>query len=78
MCIRDSKLERALITEYEETVRQILASIGKDQLAAASEIAALRDMVRGYEDVKLLNVQQYRARLAELKRSVTQHAHRSH
>ena len=32
----------------------------------AVEIAALPDMVRGYEDIKLANVARYRARLAEL------------
>ncbi len=72
------RLERELITEYETNVRGILGSIRAEQLVLATELATLPDLIRGYEDVKLRNVEQYRVRLAELQTSLTQAAHRSH
>ncbi|WP_235367088.1 DUF6537 domain-containing protein, partial [Rhodococcus sp. Chr-9] len=48
------------------TIQRLAADLDVDSYDRAAEIAALPDMVRGYEDVKLRSVEQYRARLAEL------------
>lgn len=57
------RVERELVAEYRALVPQLLAL---DDVDRAVEIAALPDMVRGYEQIKLDNVARYRARLAEL------------
>ena len=44
--------------------------VNADNAAQAAELAALPDMVRGYEDVKLANVERYNARFAELSREL--------
>jgi indolepyruvate ferredoxin oxidoreductase len=57
------RVERALIDEYRETVAPLLARLDPVTHASACEIAA--DMIRGYERIKVANVERYRARLAE-------------
>jgi indolepyruvate ferredoxin oxidoreductase len=61
------RAERALIAEYRAVVDQLLAglTIGNHDLAV--EIAALPDMIRGYEHIKLANVRAYHEKLAELR-----------
>ena len=72
------KLERELIADYTDTVRGILGSLSADNLETATVIAGLPDMIRGYEDVKLCNVQRYREQLAELQQEFAQQSHSSH
>ena len=57
------RVERALPSEYLAAVDRALAD---GDLPRATQIAALADLVRGYEDVKLRNVDRFRARIAEL------------
>jgi indolepyruvate ferredoxin oxidoreductase len=57
------RIERALMTDYAEAVARLagdLDAAGYDRAVAVAEV------VRGYEDVKLGNVERYRARRAEL------------
>jgi indolepyruvate ferredoxin oxidoreductase len=61
------RTERALITEYREVVDQLLAGLTAGNHELAVQIAALPDMVRGYEDVKLATVRAYREKLAALR-----------
>ncbi len=61
------RTERALITEYREVVDQLLAGLAPGNHELAVQIAALPDMVRGYEDVKLATVRAYHEKLAELR-----------
>jgi indolepyruvate ferredoxin oxidoreductase len=61
------RTERALITEYREVVDQLLAGLTAGNHELAVQIAALPDMVRGYEDIKLATVRAYREKLAELR-----------
>ena len=49
------RTERALITEYREVIEQLLAGLTEGNHDLAVQIAALPDMVRGYEDIKLAN-----------------------
>ena len=60
------KVERALLAEYETIVSRLAAELDATTYDRAVTIAALPDMVRGYEDIKLGNVEGYHARLREL------------
>ena len=58
------RTERALVDEYRSLVDAAVARLGAvdhDELVA---LAALPDMVRGYEDIKLANVARYRSEVA--------------
>jgi indolepyruvate ferredoxin oxidoreductase len=63
---RVRRTERELITEYEELVDAGLRHLTPDGEGTLREILALPDLVRGYEDVKLANVERFRSRGAEL------------
>ena len=58
------RVERQLVEEYIATVERLAHSMSAENLAAAASIASLPDLVRGYEAVKLDNVNLYRVRLA--------------
>jgi len=64
------KVERALVKEYRDLVEK-LAARGADAVAGAEAdavaLANLPDVVRGYEDVKLDNVDVYHSELARLR-----------
>jgi indolepyruvate ferredoxin oxidoreductase len=60
------KVERELLAHYTDMVRRLAAELSTDNYSTAVEAAGLPDMVRGYEDVKLGNVELYRARLRDL------------
>ncbi|GAB7066779.1 indolepyruvate ferredoxin oxidoreductase family protein [Mycobacterium hodleri] len=60
------RVERRLRDEYELVVTELAAGLNGENYDRAVEIAALPDVVRGYEGVKLANVDAYRARLREL------------
>jgi indolepyruvate ferredoxin oxidoreductase len=60
------KVERELLEQYETIVADLSRALGVDGYDRAVDIAALPDLVRGYEDVKLGNVELYKARLREL------------
>ena len=61
------RTERALITEYREAIETLLAGLTDGNHALAVEIAALPDMIRGYEHIKLANVRTYHEKLTELR-----------
>ncbi|WP_240157289.1 indolepyruvate ferredoxin oxidoreductase family protein [Pseudonocardia broussonetiae] len=60
------RTERALIGEYQQLVRSALGHLTPESAEVVEELAALPDLVRGYEDVKLANVTRFRERAAEL------------
>jgi indolepyruvate ferredoxin oxidoreductase len=61
------RVERALVEEYRALVPRLVAMAAAGDVERAVRIAALPDMVRGYEGVKLANVARYREALgAEL------------
>ncbi|MQA86612.1 MAG: indolepyruvate ferredoxin oxidoreductase family protein [Streptosporangiales bacterium] len=64
---RVRRVERELIREYREVVDELVRRLSPDNHALAVEIAELPDLVRGYEQVKLTNVELYRERLRELR-----------
>lgn len=60
------KVERQLLAEYIGIVSGLAAELNQGNYDRAIEIAGLPDMVRGYENIKLANVEAYRARLRDL------------
>jgi indolepyruvate ferredoxin oxidoreductase len=62
----DRRLERALIGEYRDLIREVAAKVTPETLHAAIEIAAAAELVAGYGPVKEAGAQAYRARIAEL------------
>ncbi|MDA7995923.1 MAG: indolepyruvate ferredoxin oxidoreductase family protein [Gammaproteobacteria bacterium] len=66
--------ERALIGEYEADLARILRA-GRERHAAATALAALPEMVRGFGGVKMANIARYRAGREELRAKLgAQHA----
>ncbi len=63
---RAARRAEALPGEYEALVRRALARLDGGNAALVAEVAALPELVRGYEQVKLRNVERFRARAAEL------------
>ena len=58
--------ERALIAEYRATIQRLIGGLAADNYDRAVEVAALPDMIRGYEDIKLRNIDRYRTELNRL------------
>jgi len=55
------RLEASLPDEYLATMATVFDSLTPDRLDQAVHIAGLPDMIRGYEDLKLRRVAEYRA-----------------
>jgi indolepyruvate ferredoxin oxidoreductase len=60
------RVERGLLAEYIDIVTRLAADLDPANYDRAVEVAGLPDMVRGYEGIKLANVELYHARLREL------------
>jgi indolepyruvate ferredoxin oxidoreductase len=58
------RVERALVGEYQTLVREALAHLRPDTAEAVAAAAALPDVVRGYEEIKLRNVAAFREQAA--------------
>ncbi len=61
------KLERALPSEYRALVLRALETLSPSNHDMVVQIAALPDMIRGYEAIKLGNVARFRQRAAALE-----------
>jgi indolepyruvate ferredoxin oxidoreductase len=66
----DRRLERALIGEYRDLIREVAGKITSANLHTATEIAAAADLIAGYGPVKEQGVEAFRARVAELLRQL--------
>ena len=62
------KVERAMIPEYVAAIDRLTDTLTATNLDSATEIAALPDQVRGYEDLKLRRAAVYRTELADRMR----------
>ncbi|WP_092808315.1 indolepyruvate ferredoxin oxidoreductase family protein [Rhodococcus globerulus] len=62
---RVRRIERALIPEYRSTAEALANHLDATTLDDCLRIAALPDMVRGYDDVKIANVHRYHAELEQ-------------
>jgi len=59
------RAERALPGEYRAAMTKVLDALTADNVDAARRIAELPDLVRGYEELKLERVAEFRRRLAD-------------
>ncbi len=60
----ERRIERELIGEYEALLTRLHSGLTPGSLDRAVSIADLADQIRGYDDVKLANVERYRAEVA--------------
>src|SRR5690606_16143694 len=58
------RVERRLIPEYRDLMNDALSRLTPDNADAVAALAALPEDIRGYEDIKLARVADYRARAA--------------
>lgn len=61
----ERRMERALITEFEDLVAQLLKDLSAEKLAGATELVGLYMDIRGYGPVKEEAVSQVRRRVAD-------------
>ncbi|MCP4084557.1 MAG: indolepyruvate ferredoxin oxidoreductase family protein [Actinomycetia bacterium] len=61
------RVERALVGEYRDLIEQLAPKVTDDNVELATELANLPDMVRGYEQIKLANVERYQADLGAMR-----------
>jgi indolepyruvate ferredoxin oxidoreductase len=66
------RVERELAAQHAELVERLTAGLTAETYATAVAAAAAAETVRGYEDVKLRNVERYRATLRSLPRAAMQ------
>jgi len=59
--------ERALIGEYRSLVERQIEKLTPENYDAAVEVAGLADLVRGYEEVKLRNVERFRRLVSRME-----------
>jgi indolepyruvate ferredoxin oxidoreductase len=62
------KVERSLAREYAGLCASLTASLDAEGYDRAAEVVSAIDLVKGYEGIKLGNLERYRERLAELGR----------
>jgi indolepyruvate ferredoxin oxidoreductase len=65
------RTERVLPGEYRAAVMAALPQLSAQTLPNLVALAELPDMVRGYEDIKLANVAQFRIALAQAVRELS-------
>lgn len=66
------RVERALVAEYLALLDLALTRLdAPGGLEQALEVARLPELIRGYEDIKLKNVERFRSRAAELRDSLS-------
>jgi indolepyruvate ferredoxin oxidoreductase len=62
----ERKVERELIEHYVQTAEHMLENIGAENLPIAVEIAALPQMIRGFGEVKMRNIEAAAAKEIDL------------
>jgi indolepyruvate ferredoxin oxidoreductase len=62
----ERRMERALISDYEQTVDALVTGLTRDNLALAVEIASLPETIRGYGHIKAKSATAARAKQIEL------------
>jgi indolepyruvate ferredoxin oxidoreductase len=63
---RVRRVERALIAEYQALLDKTLVGLGPETYERAVRLASLPDLIRGYEEVKLRNVERFRREVRAL------------
>jgi indolepyruvate ferredoxin oxidoreductase len=62
----ERRQERALIGQYRETIQGLLATLSRDNLALAVQVAAIPEDIRGYGHVKERHLKAAREKEAKL------------
>ena len=57
---RVRRVERQLVSEYKALVEKALVGLSPESYERAAKLAGLPDVIRGYEEIKLRNVQRFR------------------
>ncbi len=65
----ERKIERELIDEYRSLIDRLIRGLDADNYDEATTIASMFDSVRGFDEVKLANVERYRSEVDEALRS---------
>jgi indolepyruvate ferredoxin oxidoreductase len=65
------RTERALIREYRALIEQMLVDLSPENYERAFKLANLPDMIRGYEDIKLRNIQRFWDEVEKLRGGTT-------
>ena len=60
------RTERELVAEYVRTIDHVLERLSADNHAVAVRLAALPDIIRGYEEIKMASVERYHEQRAAL------------
>ncbi len=63
------RVERALVGEYIDLINAVLKRLSRETIELAVQIAEAPDVIRGYEHVKLANVDRFRSTIAVLLES---------
>jgi len=63
---KERQMERQLITDYAQTVDELLARLGRDNHAVAVAIASIPEEIRGYGHIKLRTLKTAKANEADL------------
>jgi indolepyruvate ferredoxin oxidoreductase len=63
---RVRRLERRLVGEYRQLIEALLVNLDAVNYPIAVQIAELPDLIRGYEDIKLAAVDEFRRQVATL------------
>ncbi|HEY3065304.1 MAG TPA: indolepyruvate ferredoxin oxidoreductase family protein [Methylomirabilota bacterium] len=63
---RVRRVERELVGEYRTLMEKALANLTPESYDRAVKLANLPDVIRGYEDIKLRNVERFRAQVRAL------------
>jgi indolepyruvate ferredoxin oxidoreductase len=72
---RERRLERQLVAEYEDTLRDLLASLSRENLPLAARIAGLPLDIRGFGAVKMAAAERARAQRKTLFERFLKHEH---
>ena len=62
---QERRVERALISEYEELLVRLQREVTPENIDSIVSIADLADQIRGFDEIKLGNVERYREQVAE-------------
>ena len=60
------RTERALVQEYQQLIDKMSNNLSAENYDKMVAIAKLPDMIRGYEDIKMENVKEYREKVQEM------------
>ena len=61
------RAERRMAVEYAKAIERLAPKVDAGNLETALDLASLPDAVRGYEDIKLANMEHYESELARLR-----------